>query len=148
MASSVASSSGWASETSARISAGLRSAMRPKPATRCAFVISGREKAKTFKPAKNSASGWGRRNKLGAQDKVWVLVGTILASSIAFIDESVVNIALPAMEKDLDASVAVIQWIVSAYTLCLAALLLIGGAAGDRYGRRRAFVAGMIIFAA
>jgi EmrB/QacA subfamily drug resistance transporter len=83
-----------------------------------------------------------------AQAKVWVLVGTILASSIAFIDESVVNIALPALEKDLGASVAVIQWIVSAYTLCLAALLLIGGATGDRYGRRRAFVAGMTIFAA
>lgn len=88
-----------------------------------------------------------RAGDCAAQDKVWVLVGTILASSIAFIDESVVNIALPAMEKDLGASVAVIQWIVSAYTLCLAALLLIGGATGDRYGRRRAFVAGMTIFA-
>ena len=89
-----------------------------------------------------------RAGDCAARDKVWVLVGTILASSIAFIDESVVNIALPAMEKDLGASVAVIQWIVSAYTLCLAALLLIGGATGDRYGRRRAFVAGMTIFAA
>jgi EmrB/QacA subfamily drug resistance transporter len=83
-----------------------------------------------------------------ASVKTWVLVGTILASAIAFIDESVVNIALPAIEKDLGASVAVIQWIVSAYTLCLAALLLIGGAAGDRYGRRLAFVSGMTIFAA
>ena len=80
--------------------------------------------------------------------KSWVLVGTILASAIAFIDESVVNIALPAMERDLGAPVAVIQWVVSAYELCLAALLLIGGAAGDRYGRRLAFVIGMTIFAA
>jgi EmrB/QacA subfamily drug resistance transporter len=79
--------------------------------------------------------------------KTWVLVGTILASAIAFIDESVVNIALPAMEKDLGTTVAVIQWVVSAYELCLAALLLIGGAAGDRYGRRLAFVIGITIFA-
>ncbi len=89
-----------------------------------------------------------RAGECGTNTKAWVLVGTILASAIAFIDESVVNIALPAMEKDLGASVAVIQWIVSAYTLCLAALLLIGGAAGDRYGRRRLFVIGMTIFAA
>ncbi len=88
-----------------------------------------------------------RAGDCAAETKVWVLVGTILASSIAFIDESVVNIALPAMEKDLGASVAVIQWIVSAYTLCLAALLLIGGATGDRYGRRLSFVTGMTIFA-
>src|SRR5713226_6805797 len=80
--------------------------------------------------------------------KTWVLAGTILGSAIAFIDESVVNIALPAMEKDLGAPVAVIQWVVSAYELCLAALLLIGGAAGDRYGRRLVFVIGMTIFAA
>jgi EmrB/QacA subfamily drug resistance transporter len=80
--------------------------------------------------------------------KVWVLVATILASAIAFIDESVVNIALPAIEKELGASVAVIQWIVNIYTLSLAALLLIGGAAGDRFGRRRMFIIGIIIFAA
>jgi EmrB/QacA subfamily drug resistance transporter len=80
--------------------------------------------------------------------KTWVLAGTILGSAIAFIDESVVNIALPAMEKDLGAPVAAIQWVVSAYELCLAALLLIGGAAGDRYGRRLVFVIGMTIFAA
>jgi EmrB/QacA subfamily drug resistance transporter len=83
-----------------------------------------------------------------ARAKVWVLVATILASAIAFIDESVVNIALPAIEKDLGASIAVIQWIVNAYTLSLASLLLIGGAFGDRYGRRRLFVIGMSVFAA
>jgi EmrB/QacA subfamily drug resistance transporter len=80
--------------------------------------------------------------------KVWVLIATILGSAIAFIDESVVNIALPAMEKDLGASVAVVQWIVNTYTLSLAALLLIGGAAGDRFGRRQVFVIGIAIFAA
>ena len=83
-----------------------------------------------------------------ANAKIWVLVATILASGIAFIDGSVVNIALPAIENELGAPVAVIQWIVNAYTLSLAALLLIGGAFGDRYGRRRLFIAGMSVFAA
>jgi EmrB/QacA subfamily drug resistance transporter len=77
-----------------------------------------------------------------------VLVATILASSIAYIDESVVNVALPAIETDLQTSVTVIQWLVNAYTLCLAAFLLTGGAAGDLFGRRRVFVVGLVIFAA
>ncbi len=84
----------------------------------------------------------------GPSAKTWVLAGTILASAIAYVDESVVNIALPAIEKNLSASVAVIQWLINAYTLCLAALLLIGGAAADRYGRRRMFIIGVSIFAA
>lgn len=84
----------------------------------------------------------------GPNAKTWVLAGTILASAIAYVDESVVNIALPAIEKNLSASVAVIQWLINAYTLCLAALLLIGGAAADRYGRRRMFIIGVSIFAA
>jgi EmrB/QacA subfamily drug resistance transporter len=66
---------------------------------------------------------------------------------MAFVDESVVNVALPAIEADLKAPVAVIQWLVNAYTLCVAALMLIGGAAGDRLGRRRVFVTGAAIFA-
>jgi EmrB/QacA subfamily drug resistance transporter len=83
-----------------------------------------------------------------ASEKFWVLVATILASSIAYIDESVVNVALPVIEADLGASVAVIQWLINAYTLSLAALLLIGGTAGDHFGRRRVFVLGTGIFAA
>jgi EmrB/QacA subfamily drug resistance transporter len=79
--------------------------------------------------------------------KAWVLVGTILASTIAYIDESVVNIALPTIERDLATSAAVVQWLVNAYTLCLAALLLIGGASADRFGRRKMFVVGVSIFA-
>jgi EmrB/QacA subfamily drug resistance transporter len=75
------------------------------------------------------------------------LVATILASVIAYIDESVVNVALPAISKDLATSVAVIQWVINAYTLCLAAFLLVGGAAGDVLGRRRVFVIGIAIFA-
>ena len=63
-----------------------------------------------------------------ASAKPWVLVATILASSIANIDESVINVALPAIETDLATSIVTIQWLVNAYTLCLSALLLVGGA--------------------
>ncbi len=80
--------------------------------------------------------------------KPWVLTAAILASTIAYIDESVVNVALPTIEKDLAASAIIAQWLVNAYTLCLAALLLIGGAAADRFGRRKMFIVGISIFAA
>jgi hypothetical protein len=70
----------------------------------------------------------------GAAAKPWVLLVAILASSISYIDEPVVNIALPAIETDLGASVVVIQWLVNAYTLTLSAFLLLGGAAGDHLG--------------
>jgi EmrB/QacA subfamily drug resistance transporter len=83
-----------------------------------------------------------------ASQKSWVLLATILASSITYIDESVVNIALPAIESNLAASVAVIQWLVNAYTLCLSALLLTGGATADRFGRRKMLIIGIILFAA
>ncbi|HVX65208.1 MAG TPA: MFS transporter [Bryobacteraceae bacterium] len=78
----------------------------------------------------------------------WVLAAAILGSSMAFIDGTVVNVALAAIQADLGASVAGIQWIVEAYALLLAALLLTGGSLGDLYGRRRVFVAGVIVFAA
>jgi EmrB/QacA subfamily drug resistance transporter len=80
--------------------------------------------------------------------KRWVLVASILASSVANIDESIVNIALPAIETDLRTSAIVIQWIVNAYMLSLSALLLVGGATGDQFGRRRFFIVGISIFAA
>jgi EmrB/QacA subfamily drug resistance transporter len=83
-----------------------------------------------------------------AAAKPWVLLVATLASSISYIDESAVNVALPAIETDLGASVVVIQWLVNAYTLTLSAFLLLGGAAGDRFGRRRIFIAGVAIFAA
>jgi EmrB/QacA subfamily drug resistance transporter len=78
----------------------------------------------------------------------WVLAATILGSSMAFIDGSVVGVALPAMQRDLAAPVREVQWIVNAYMLLLGALILIGGAAGDRFGRRRAFLLGLIVFTA
>ncbi len=83
-----------------------------------------------------------------ARQKPWILAVAILASSIAYIDESVVNVALPAIETDLGASAVVVQWLVNAYTLCLSALLLVGGAAGDRFGRRLIFVIGTGVFGA
>lgn len=75
-----------------------------------------------------------------------VLAATIVGSSMAFIDSSVVNVALPAIQADLAATVREAQWVVNAYMLMLGALILVGGAAGDRFGRRRVFVAGVIGF--
>nr|WP_295659458.1 MFS transporter [Polymorphobacter sp.] len=76
-----------------------------------------------------------------------VLAATILASSLAFVDGSVVNVALPAIGRDLAGAAPDLQWVVNAYLLPLSALLLLGGAAGDRYGRRRLLVAGIVLFA-
>jgi EmrB/QacA subfamily drug resistance transporter len=78
--------------------------------------------------------------------KPWVLAATIVGSSMAFIDTSVVNVALPAIQADLATSVRDAQWVVNAYMLLLGALLLVGGAAGDRFGRRRMFVIGIVLF--
>jgi EmrB/QacA subfamily drug resistance transporter len=76
-----------------------------------------------------------------------VLAATVLGSSIAFIDASALSVALPAIRTDLRASVADMSWVVNAYVLLLASLILLGGALGDRYGRRRVFVAGVALFA-
>src|SRR5947209_8396731 len=76
----------------------------------------------------------------------WILAATILGSSMAFIDGTVVNVALPALQKDLGATVADVQWVVEAYSLFLAALLLVGGSLGDLYGRRIIFATGVAIF--
>jgi EmrB/QacA subfamily drug resistance transporter len=76
----------------------------------------------------------------------WILAAAILGSSMAFIDSTVVNIALPRLQKDLHATLADLQWVVESYALFLAALLLIGGSLGDRYGRRKVFTAGVAIF--
>ena len=78
----------------------------------------------------------------------WVLAATILGSSLAFIDSTVVNVALPALQSALDATLAEIQWVVESYALTLAALLLTGGSLGDLRGRRKVFAGGVFIFAA
>jgi EmrB/QacA subfamily drug resistance transporter len=84
----------------------------------------------------------------GTREARWVLFATVLGSGIAFLDMTVVNVALPAIGKDLNASVAGLQWIVNGYSLTLASLILIGGSLGDRFGRRRVFLIGVVWFAA
>lgn len=76
-----------------------------------------------------------------------MLLVTVLASTMAFLDASAVNVALPAIGMELGASLSGLQWIVTGYTLALASLVLLGGALGDRYGRRRVFLIGVIWFA-
>ena len=76
----------------------------------------------------------------------WILAATILGSSMAFIDGTAVNVALPALQADLGASVTGVQWVVESYALFLAALLLAGGSLGDRFGRRRVFAWGVALF--
>ena len=78
----------------------------------------------------------------------WVIAAASLGSGMAFLDSTVVNVALPAVQADLRASAREAQWVYGAYALVLAALVLIGGSLGDRYGRRRVFVLGAAIFAA
>jgi EmrB/QacA subfamily drug resistance transporter len=77
----------------------------------------------------------------------WVLAATILASSMAFIDGTVVNVALPFLQTNLNATAIGLQWVIEAYLLFLSALLLVGGSLGDRYGRRRVFNIGVVVFA-
>jgi EmrB/QacA subfamily drug resistance transporter len=76
----------------------------------------------------------------------WILAATILASSMAFIDSTVVNVALPALQTNLGATAQHVQWVVEAYSLTLSAFLLVGGSLGDHYGRRRIFIIGIAIF--
>ena len=76
----------------------------------------------------------------------WLLAVAVLGSGIAFLDATVVNVALPDIGRDLHASTSTLQWILNGYTLTLASLILLGGSLGDRYGRRRVFVAGTGLF--
>src|SRR6266567_5074259 len=76
----------------------------------------------------------------------WILAATILGSSMAFIDGTVVNVALPALQRSLNATVVDVQWVVEAYSLLLSSLLLVGGSLGDHYGRRRIFNIGVVLF--
>lgn len=80
-------------------------------------------------------------------DTRWVLPVTILGSSMGFIDGSVVNVALPSIQADLHSTLATMQWVINSYMLMLASLILLGGSLGDRFGRRRIFIVGLVIFA-
>ncbi len=99
-------------------------------------------------PCDEGALRAGRHAGADEAAKPWVLAATIGGSSLAFIVSSVVNVALPAMQRGLGATVAEMQWVLNAYLLLLGALILVGGAAGDRFGRRRLFVAGTALFTA
>src|SRR5262249_40677188 len=77
----------------------------------------------------------------------WVLVATTLASSMAFIDSTAVNVALPALQANLNATIVDVQWVIEAYSLFLSALLLVGGSLGDHFGRRCVFLVGVAVFA-
>ena len=77
----------------------------------------------------------------------WVLAATIMASSITFIDSTVVNVALPVLQRELGTDIVGAQWIVESYSLMLSALILVGGSLGDRMGRKRIFSMGIVLFA-
>src|SRR4030081_2505200 len=80
--------------------------------------------------------------------KTWVLVAAILGSAMTFIDGTAVNVALPVIQRELGANAAEMQWVVEGYALFLAALILLGGSLGDLYGRKKMFLAGIVVFAA
>ena len=76
----------------------------------------------------------------------WVLAATIMGSSITFIDSTVVGVALPVLQRELGTDIVGAQWIVEAYSLMLSALILVGGSLGDRWGRKRVFSMGLLLF--
>ncbi len=78
----------------------------------------------------------------------WTLIATIVASAMTFIDMTVVNVALPALQKELGATITDVQWVVEAYALFLGALILVGGSLGDQFGRKRIFLIGVVWFTA
>src|SRR5437016_8460161 len=82
------------------------------------------------------------------KSRSWILAATIVGSSMAFIDGTVVNVALPALQSSLHATVVDVQWVVESYGLFLSSLVLVGGALGDSIGRRRMFLLGIGLFGA
>ncbi len=84
---------------------------------------------------------------MATKNGTWILVATILGSSMAFIDSSVVNVALPRLQVELGVSTSSVQWVVESYALFLGALILVGGSLGDQFGRKRIFSIGVVIFA-
>lgn len=98
--------------------------------------------------APGSLYTWGMSDvRLASPQGKWILLTTVLGSSMAMVDSTVVNVALPRIGRDLDADLAALQWTVNAYMLTLAGLILLGGSLGDRYGRRKIFVLGVVWFA-
>src|ERR1700747_151002 len=88
----------------------------------------------------------GARVPCKAEAKTWILVATILASSMAFIDSTVINVALPALQASFHATVVDVQWVIESYGLFLGALILVGGLLAALFGRRLIFMAGVAMF--
>jgi len=98
--------------------------------------------------APGSLYTWGMPDvRMASPQGKWILLTTVLGSSMALLDSTVVNVALPRIGRDLDADLAALQWTVNAYMVTLAGLILLGGSLGDHYGRRRIFVIGVVWFA-
>src|ERR1700739_727543 len=89
-----------------------------------------------------------RQLALASAGARWLIAAAVLGSGIALLDGTVVNVALPTIGRELGAGLTDQQWVLDGYLLTLRAVLLSGGAAGDRYGRRRVFVAGLVVFTA
>ena len=81
--------------------------------------------------------------RMGTPAARWVLLATVLGCGVAFLDGTIVNVALPAIADDLDATLGDLQWVLDAYLVTLTALVLLGGSLGDRFGRRRVFLLGL-----
>ena len=86
--------------------------------------------------------------RMGSVAGRWVILTTVLGSGIAFLDGTVVNVALPAIAGDLDADLAGLQWVLDSYLVTLTVFLLLGGSLGDLYGRRRIYRMGLVVFTA
>src|SRR5438874_13814924 len=84
---------------------------------------------------------------LGSSQGRGLLLAAVLGSGMAFLDSTAVNVALPSLQRSFEADLSLLQWTIDAYLLFLGALLLVGGALGDRYGRRRVFLIGTVGFA-
>jgi EmrB/QacA subfamily drug resistance transporter len=97
-------------------------------------------------PPDGRATAGGAALTLHSATGRWVMIVAVLGSSMAFLDGTIVNVALPTIGRDLGASTSQLQWILSGYLLTLASLILLGGSLGDRLGRRRVFVIGTIVF--
>src|ERR1700691_3482872 len=83
---------------------------------------------------------------LGSRAGKWIMVSSILASSMAFIDATALNVVLPSLQKGLHATLPDLFWVLNAYLLMLASLILIGGSLGDQLGRKRVFMVGIAVF--
>jgi EmrB/QacA subfamily drug resistance transporter len=92
-------------------------------------------------------AGMGPQIRLATPKGRWILLATVLGSGVAMLDSTVVNVALPKIAKEFGASMAGLQWTINAYTLTLAGFILLGGSLGDRYGRRKIFLIGVVWFA-